>query len=108
MFNLDEDIDLALRTASACQAIILVDLLERIQFERKVLYATKYLIENTAGEALGYPAYVDDQVNFPGATKDDGVCIGEHVTETIVAELADAYKYLQAQLRLSTQNGVVQ
>lgn len=44
--------------------------------------------EQIAGKALGYPAFKDDQVNFPGATEADGVCIGEHVGETIVEELA--------------------
>lgn len=47
--------------------------------------------EQIAGKALGYPWFRDDQENFPGATEDDGVCIGEHVGDTIVAELADAY-----------------
>ena len=47
--------------------------------------------QQIAGKALGYPAYKDDQKNFPGATEKDGVCIGEHVEETIVQELANAY-----------------
>lgn len=46
--------------------------------------------EQIAGRALGYPKYADDQKNFPGATEADGVCIGEHVGDTIVAELATA------------------
>ena len=45
----------------------------------------------TAGMALGYPWFKDDQKNFPDATEHDGVCIGEHVAETIVAELASRY-----------------
>jgi hypothetical protein len=45
-------------------------------------------VEQIAGKALGYPWYKDDQLNFTGATEADGVCIGEHVPVTIVAELA--------------------
>lgn len=44
--------------------------------------------EQIAGKALGYPWFKDDQKNFPAATEADGVCIGEHVGDTIVAELA--------------------
>src|SRR3990167_6088394 len=45
-------------------------------------------VEDIAGRALGYPRYADDPKNFPDATDADGVCIGEHVAETIVEELA--------------------
>lgn len=44
------------------------------------------LIAQTFGKALGYPWFKDDQKNFPGATENDGVCIGEHVPVTIAAE----------------------
>lgn len=43
----------------------------------------------TLGKALGYPWYKDDQKNFPGATKEDGVCVGDHVAETLAIEAAD-------------------
>jgi hypothetical protein len=39
----------------------------------------------TLGAALGYPRYCDDQENFPDATESDGVCVGEHVAESIAA-----------------------
>ena len=42
----------------------------------------------TLGKALGYPWIKDDQKNFPGATESDGVCVGEHVAESIAAEAA--------------------
>jgi hypothetical protein len=48
--------------------------------------------EQFAGKALGYPWFKDDQKNFPGATEEDGVCVGEHIADTIVEELANAYK----------------
>ena len=50
------------------------------------------LIEQTCGQALGYPWYYKDQENFPGATPESGVCIGPHVAATIAAELARAYR----------------
>lgn len=45
-----------------------------------------------AGKALGYPWFKDDQKNFPGATVEDGVCVGDHVAESIVEELARRYR----------------
>jgi predicted DNA-binding transcriptional regulator YafY len=50
--------------------------------------------QQAAGIALGYPWYKDDQVNFPGATEKDGVCIGEHAGATIVQELAGKFTKL--------------
>lgn len=47
--------------------------------------------EQIAGKALGYPWYKDDQKNCPGATEADGVCVGEHVPSSVVAELARRY-----------------
>lgn len=45
----------------------------------------------TAGRALGYPWFKDDQKNFPGADDTWGVCVGDHVAETIVEELAKTF-----------------
>lgn len=53
-------------------------------------------IEQICGEALGYPRYCDDQENFPGATEEDGVCVGEHVAASIASELAGKYRDLLA------------
>ena len=53
-------------------------------------------IEQTAGKALGYAWFKDDKKNFPEATEADGVCIGEHVPGTIVAELVSRFTSLQA------------
>jgi hypothetical protein len=55
-------------------------------------------IEQTCGKVLDYPWFRDDQKNFPGATEKDGVCVGEHVAETIAAELAR--KYTEAKERI--------
>jgi hypothetical protein len=51
-------------------------------------------IQQTAGKALGYPWFKDDAKNFPDALEEDGVCVGEHIAETIVAELASKYAAL--------------
>lgn len=61
--------------------------------------------EQIAGKALGYPWYKDDQKNFPGATEADGVCVGEHVGDTIVAELAE--KYEKAKEKIVELEGLV-
>jgi len=41
------------------------------------------------GKALGYPWFKNDQLNFPDATEEDGVCVGDHVAESIADEAAD-------------------
>jgi len=56
-------------------------------------------VEQTAGVALGYPRYCDDQELFPGATDADGVCVGEHVAQTVVSELARKYGEAQAEAK---------
>lgn len=40
------------------------------------------------GKALGYPWFKDDQANFHGSTETDGVCVGDHVAESIADEAA--------------------
>lgn len=40
------------------------------------------------GKALGYPWFKDDQQNFPGSTSDNGVCVGDHVAESLADEAA--------------------
>lgn len=42
----------------------------------------------TLGKALGYPWFKDDQENFPGATEANGVCVGDHVAESLADEAA--------------------
>lgn len=53
--------------------------------------------EQIAGRALGYPWFKDDQSNFSGATEADGVCVGEHIGDTIVEELATKYRAAEAE-----------
>lgn len=51
----------------------------------------------TLGKVLNYPWLMDDQTNFPGATEVDGVCVGDHVAETLAAEAAERIDKLQAE-----------
>lgn len=54
----------------------------------------------TLGKVLNYPWFKDDQQNFPNATEADGVCVGEHVAETLAEEAAKKI----AKLRKTLQN----
>lgn len=46
-------------------------------------------IEQILGRALGYPRYCDDKDNFPDATEQDGVCVGDHTAVTLAQEAAE-------------------
>jgi hypothetical protein len=59
----------------------------------------------TLGRVLGYPWFKDDQVNFPGATVDNGVCVGDHVAPSIAAEAATVIATLRVERdRLKSEN----
>ena len=62
------------------------------QFWRKLYFDLANEVEQTLGKALGYPYYSDDQKNFPGTTEADGVCVGDHVPESLLAEAASKLK----------------
>lgn len=49
----------------------------------------------TLGKALGYPWFKDDLGIFPGATEADGVCVGDHVAESLAAEAAEKIAALE-------------
>lgn len=55
-------------------------------------------LEQVLGKVLGYPWYKDDQKNFPGATEAAGVCVGDHVTMSLVAEAAHRIEKLKHDL----------
>ena len=74
------------------------ELNERIKLLEHGIAKQNLEIEQTCGRVLDYPWFKDDQKNFPGATEKDGVCVGEHVAETIAAELAR--KYTEAKERI--------
>lgn len=52
----------------------------------------------TLGKVLGYPWFKDDLVNFPHSTEAHGVCVGDHVAESIAAEAAERIKTLRAEV----------
>lgn len=60
-------------------------------------------IEQILGKALGYPWYKDDQKNFPGATDDDGVCVGEHTAASLADEAAERIRTLEEALGRSRE-----
>ena len=53
-------------------------------------------VSQTLGRALRYPRFCDDQKNFPGSTDADGVCVGDHVAESLAAEAAKEIERLRA------------
>lgn len=50
-------------------------------------------IEQTLGEALGFPYYADDQITFPGSTREDGVCVAPDTAETLAMMAAGTIKW---------------
>jgi hypothetical protein len=71
---------------------------ERIAFLERAISKQNSEIEQTLAQAIGcYPWYKDDQVNFPGATVAHGVCIGEHVAETLAMEAARLIRSLRSE-----------
>src|SRR6202795_2217532 len=63
-----------------------------VAFWRKLYFDLANEVEQVLGKALGYPKYSDDQKNFPGTTEADGVCVGEHVPESLLSEAAGKLK----------------
>lgn len=55
-------------------------------------------IEQILGRALGYPRYCDDQINFPGSTDADGVCVGDQVAASLAMQASDLVAQLRAAL----------
>ena len=84
----------------ACErlATLAAELLDRVCELERCITLQNDEIEQTLGRALGYPRYADDQKNFPGATDADGVCVGEHVAETLAMEAAREIARLRADL----------
>lgn len=72
---------------------------ERIKHLRDGIAKQNQTIEQACGKVLGYPWFKDDQKNFPGSTEKDGVCVGDHVAETIVSELASRYTESLARIK---------
>lgn len=81
-----------------CTGLAPRQLLDRLNHLQHGYSKTQHEIKQVLGKALGnYPWYKDDQKNFPSATDADGVCVGEHVAETIAEEAADVIVHLKEQ-----------
>lgn len=72
---------------------------DRIKHLRDGIAKQNQTIEQACGKVLGYPWFKDDQKNFPGSTEKDGVCVGDHLAETIVSELASRYTEALARIK---------
>lgn len=69
-----------------------IDVLERIKYG---FIKANSEIEQALGRALRYPRFCDDQKNFPGSTDADGVCVGDHVAESLADEAANRIRELE-------------
>lgn len=67
--------------------------LYKYQEDRHILMA--HNVEQTLGRILGYPWYKDDKINFPDATEEDGVCVGEDTIETLADRAAERIQQLE-------------
>ena len=67
-------------------------------FYKNACVKTEDEIQQILGKALGFPRYVDDQKNFPGATEKDGVCVGEHVAATLAMQIAGEHARMKKAL----------
>lgn len=71
-------------------------LLDEIERLKRACSMLNDEVSQTLGRALGYPKFCDDQKNFPGATDADGVCVGDHVAESLAAEASKEIERLRA------------
>lgn len=67
---------------------------------KEALFKQQHEIQQTLGKALLYPWYCDDQKNFPGTTRKEGVCVGEHIAESLADEAADVIESMRTALRV--------
>ena len=69
--------------------------IDRLRHIAKGLWKEQFEIEQILGKALGYPWFKDDKKNFPEATEEHGVCVGDHVAISLAMEAADKIKQLK-------------
>ena len=69
--------------------------IDRLRHVAKGLWKEYFEIEQILGKALGYPWFKDDPKNFPDATEEHGVCVGDHVAVSLAMEAADKIKHLK-------------
>ena len=71
---------------------------DRIERLRKACARQNAEICQVLGKALGYPWFKDDPANFPDATEEHGVCVGDHVAESLADEAAKRIERLERAL----------
>lgn len=59
-----------------------------ITFWREAYFGLAREVDQVLGKDLGYPYYCTDQKNFPGTVVEDGICTGDNVSESLLAEAA--------------------
>lgn len=69
--------------------------IERLKHVARNLWRESLEIEQILGKVLGYPWFKDDQKNFPDATEEHGVCVGDHGAITLATEASDKIKQLK-------------
>lgn len=73
---------------------------KRIEELKNIGARQGHFVEQTLAQAIGgFAWYKDDQKNFPGSTEQDGVCIGELVTDDIVEHAAKLIREYNASIR---------
>jgi hypothetical protein len=93
--SLQADIE-ELNILSRCNSEVYDTRIKQLELGKKLSMESDNRIEQAIGKVLGYPAYKDDQKNFPNATESNGVCVGDHVAESLVMELVDRFKTIRA------------
>lgn len=73
--------------------------LKEVQRQMNALLDERRHHEQMIGQAIGMPWYCDNLENFPNATKEDGVCIGDLVLEDLINILLPYYKCRHAKTK---------
>jgi hypothetical protein len=102
-FNDVEDLS-KLRRQSRVKSERIDALQAEVEALRGSLAKSNDIICQTLGKVLGFPWYKDDLGLFPGATESDGVCVGDHVAETMALQAADRIRHLDSRLQIDTLN----
>lgn len=92
---------------SGTASTVLLDELTRLRTEkmtelgrqREGFIAEQSRIEQVLGRELGMTRFCDDQKNWPGATDEDGVCVGEHTALTLAMTAADELTRLRERVK---------
>lgn len=89
-----------------CEARVVNELLGSVEEKRQRITDLERVcsringdISQTLGKVLGYPWFKDDQEKFPGATEEDGGCVGVYMAEDVAQLAAKRITDLEAALR---------